>query len=141
VAIIKKAPAETRFALDGALSLTRAGGVIQVEGHFPQMNDVYWGAFFASGNPHYVKKILGLVPLSAQRNDFKLWQEGASAKWSLATNARKDALVRSILEGEKLTADKQTRDTISELLETDPDRIREEMARFYARQKQLGRWE
>jgi len=87
-----------------------------------------------------VSKILGLVPFAAERRDFNLWQTGASAKWSLANQARQHALVRSTLEREKLTADKRTRDTIDELLERDPELIRQDMARFYERQKQLGRW-
>jgi hypothetical protein len=140
VAIINNEPGDTRVALEGALSWSKTGGVLQLQERVPQMNDVYWGAFFASGNPQYVKKILGLVPLAAERKDFELWQTGANAKWSLATKARQHALVRSILEGEKLTADKRTRDTIAELLEGDPDRIRQEMAGIYARQKLLGRW-
>jgi hypothetical protein len=140
VEIISNEPADTRLALDGALTWSNTGGVLHLQERVPQMNDVYWGAFFASGNPQYVKKILGLVPLAAERKDFDLWQTGASAKWSLATKARQHALVRSILEREKLTADKRTRDTISELLEGDPDRIRQEMAGIYARQKRLGRW-
>jgi hypothetical protein len=140
VEIINSEPADTRLALDGALTWSNTGGVLQLQERVPQMNDVYWGAFFASGNPQYVKKILGLVPLAAERRDFDLWQTGANAKWSLATKARQHALVRSILEGEKLTADKRTQDTIGELLERDPDRIRQEMAGIYARQKRLGRW-
>lgn len=58
----------------------------------------------------------------------------------VATNARQHALVRSILEREKLTADKRTQDIIGEVLERDPDRIRQEMEAIYARQKRLGRW-
>ena len=140
VAIINNEPADTRLALEGALTWSNTGGVLRLHEPFQQMNDVYWGAFFASGNPEYVKKILGLVPFAAERHDFDRWQTGASARWSLATKARQHALVRSILQGEKLTADKRTRDTISDLLETDPEMIRQEMARIYARQKQLGRW-
>ena len=140
VAIINNEPADTRLALEGALTWSKTGGVLQLREPFQQMNEVYWGAFFASGNPQYVKKILGLVPFASERHDFDRWQTGANAQWSLATNARKHPLVRSILQGEKLTSDKRTRDTISDLLETDPDMIRQEMARIYARQKQLGRW-
>jgi hypothetical protein len=140
VAIINNEPVDTRLALEGALTWSNTGGVLQLQQPFQKMNDVYWGAFFASGNPQYVKKILGLVPFAAERHDFNLWSEGASAKWSLATKARQHPLIRSILDGEKLLADKRTRDTINELIERDPDLIRQDMARIYARQKQLGRW-
>ena len=140
VALINNEPDDTRVALDAALSWSRAGGVLQLQEPSPQMNDVYWGAFLASGNPQYVKKLLALVPFAAERNDFNLWSAGASAKWSLASNARQHALVRSILEREKLTADKRTQDIIGEVLQRDPERIRQEMAAIYLRQQRLGRW-
>ena len=79
VEIINKEPADTRLALDGALSLSKTGGVLQLQEPFPQMNDVYWGAFFASGNAEYVKKILGLVPFAADRHDFDRWQTSGQA--------------------------------------------------------------
>jgi hypothetical protein len=104
------------------------------------VNDLYWGAFFASGNPMYVKKLLELVPFADERNDFNLWATGASAKWSLASNARQHTLVVTILEGEKKTADKRTKDIIAELLTREPALIKQEMAETYGRQKAAGKW-
>ncbi len=138
--VIDKQPPVTTAALGRALSWSKAGGVLQLEGRSPEMNDIYWGAFFASGNPAYVRKLLELVPFAEERNDFNLWSTGASAKWSLASNARQHALVHSILEEAKRGADKRTQDLISELLTRDPARIRQEMADSYAKQKAAGKW-
>lgn len=138
--IIAKQPAVSRSMLDSALSWSKAGGVLQLQGRSPQMNDVFWGAFFASGNPAYVKKVLEVAPFAEERNDFNLWSTGATAKWSLASNARQHPLVHSILEDARRTADKRTQDMISEILKRDPARIREEMADTYAKQKAAGKW-
>ena len=139
-AITDKQPAVTTLALGRALSWSKAGGVLGLEGRSPEMNDLYWGAFFASGNPVYVKKLLELAPFAEERNDFNLWAAGATAKWSLASTARQHSLVRKILEQEKSTADKRVQDMIKELLTRDPEQIRKETSDIYARQKAAGKW-
>src|ERR1700682_2008236 len=139
-AIVDKQPPVTTLALGRALSWSKAGGVLGLDERSPEMNDLYWGAFFASGNPAYVTKVLEMVPFAEERNDFNLWKTGASAKWSLASNARQHNLVRMILEGAKRAADKHTQDLITELLTRDPARIKEEMADIYAQQKAAGKW-
>jgi hypothetical protein len=138
--VIDKQPYASKDALDRALLWSKAGGVLNLGGRSPQVNDLYWGAFFASGNPMYVKKLLELVPFADERNDFNLWATGASAKWSLASNARQHTLVVAILEGEKKTADKRMKDIIAELLMRDPALIKQEMAEIYGRQKAAGKW-
>jgi hypothetical protein len=139
--VIDKQPGFAKTVLDSALSWSKAGGVLQLPGRTAQMNEFYWGAFFASGNPIYVKKLLELAPLAAERNDFNLWTIGSTAKWSLTRNSRQDPLVRSILEGEKRTADKPTQDIIDEVLTRDPQRMQREMLEFRNRQIRTGKWE
>jgi hypothetical protein len=119
---------------------SRTGGVLRLEGRSPEMNNRYWGAFFASGNALYIKRLLDLVPFAEERNDFNLWATGASAKWSLASNARQHVHVHVILEEEKNRADKRTQELIDELLTRDPARIGQEMADIYAKQKAAGKW-
>jgi hypothetical protein len=138
--VIETQPPLTRVVLGRALSWSRTGGVLQLEGRSPEMNNRYWGAFFASGNALYIKKLLDLVPFSEERNDFNLWATGASAKWSLASNARQHVHVHVILEEEKNRADKRTQELIDELLTRDPARIGKEMADTYAKQKAAGKW-
>jgi hypothetical protein len=138
--IIDTQPQVTKTALGRALSWSKAGGVLGLEGRSPEMNDLYWGALFASGNPVYVEKILELARFAEERSDFNLWRTGATAKWSLASNARRHSLVRKILEEEKRTADKRTQDLITELLTRDPAQIKKETSDIYAQQKAAGKW-
>jgi len=106
----------------------------------PENNDLYWGAFFASGNPVYVKKLLQRVPLSDEREDFRTWATGATAKWSLASNAQQHPRVRAILEGERQGAGSRMREIIEDLLTGDPERFKKEMTETYAKQKAAHKW-
>ncbi|MDP9203848.1 MAG: hypothetical protein M3P12_00105, partial [Gemmatimonadota bacterium] len=139
--VIDAQPGFAKTVLDRSLSWSKAGGVLQLPGRTAQMNEFYWGAFFASGNLIYVKKLLELAPLAAERNDFNLWTIGSTAKWSLTRNARQHPLVRTILEREKRTVDKPTQDIIDEVLTRDPQRMQREMLEFRNRQIRAGKWE
>ena len=138
--VIDRQPGFAKSVLDSAVSLSKAGGVLQLAGQLPQMNDFYWGAFFASGNPLYVKKLLELAAFSTRQDDFNVWMIGATAKWSLASNSRQHALVHSILEEEKLTSDKGKQDLVDDILKRDPRRIRQEMVDFRNKQIRSGKW-
>jgi hypothetical protein len=138
--VIDKQPQVTKTTLGRALLWSKSGGVLALPGRSQEMNGLYWGAFFASGNPMYVKKLLELAPFADERNDFNLWGTGATAKWSLASNARQHPLVRKILEEEKRTADKRTQDLITELLTRDPAQIKKEASDIYTQQKAAGKW-
>ena len=138
---IDKQPGFAKSVLDSAVSWSKAGGVLQLPGRSPQMNDFYWGAFFASGNPLYVKKLLELAAFATERNDFPAWMIGATAKWSLASNSRQHALVHSILEQEKRTSDKRKEELVDDILKRDPARMRQEMVDFRNKQIRSGKWE
>jgi len=138
--IIDRQPETTRQTLRRALSWSRSGGVSRMEEVSPENNDLYWGAFFASGNPVYVKKLLQRVPLSDEREDFRTWATGATAKWSLASNAQQHPRVRAILEGERQGAGSRMREIIEDLLTGDPERFKKEMTETYAKQKAAHKW-
>lgn len=138
--LISRQPETTKHALNRSLAWSRTGGVPGMDERSTEANDRYWGAFFGSRKPVYVKKLLQLVPLADERDDFKTWATGATAKWSLATNSRQHALVKSILEAEKQTAGKRMHDIIDELLTGDPERFKQEMSETYAKQKAAGKW-
>ena len=138
--VIDKQPGFAKSVLDSALSWSKAGGVLQLPGRSPQMSDFYWGAFFASGKPAYVKKLVELAGFASEQNDQALWTIGSQAKFSLARNSRQHAAVRSILEGEMRTADKPTRDLIDEILNRDPGRMQREMFTFRERRIKSGKW-
>jgi len=138
--VIGKQPGFAKSVLDSALSWSKAGGVLHLPGRPPQIAEFYWGAFFASGNPVYAKKLLELAAFAAEQNDLALWTIGSMAKWSLAMNSRRHAVLHSILEAEKRSADKPTQDLIDEVLKVDPGRMQRDMLAFRNRQIRSGKW-
>ena len=139
--VIDKQPGFGKSLLDSAMAWSKAGGVLQLAGRPPQMSHFYWGAFFASANPAYVKKLVELAGLAAEQNDPALWTLGSEAKYSLAMNSRRHDVLRSILEEQKRTADKPTRDLIDQILNRDPGRMQREMLAFREKQVKSGKWE
>lgn len=139
-AIIDKQDARTKLFLLRALAWSKGGGVLAVEGHSTGTNDFYWGGFFATGNPVFIERLVGEMKYADERDNFQLWAAGATAKWSLASNARQHPLVRTILESEKSTADKQTQDMITEVLTRDPADLQREMRETLAKQRSAGKW-
>ena len=138
--LIEQQPPFAKQMLHRAVEWSKAGGVLALTGRSAEMNDLYWGAFFASGNPAYVKKLLEVVPFADDLDDFNLWAAGSTARWSLASNAQQHDRVRSILEAEKSTADKRMQEMITEMLTGDPGRFKLQMQETYARQKAAGKW-
>jgi hypothetical protein len=58
--------------------------------------DGMWGGFFASGDPVYVKKIIGALELEGSLTQ-------AAAEWSLASNMKQHELVNQIVQSEAKT--------------------------------------
>ena len=126
-ALIAKQAHPTKGILEWALSVSKDGGVIAIDGHSAALNDMYWGAFFASGDAKYVNKLIDQLRFIDEREQFELFGVGAASKWSLASNARSHTKVRTILDSAKQNADRRTQEIIVELLQTDPVRIRQEI--------------
>ncbi|MCC7300012.1 MAG: hypothetical protein IT583_02915 [Verrucomicrobia bacterium] len=64
----------------------------------PSDLDMLWGAFFGSGNPVYVEKIITALKGYDQREDVGLFLTAAASKWSLKSNAEKYPEIKRILE-------------------------------------------
>ena len=80
------------------------------------------------------------MPYFDEREDEVLFFAGATAKWSLASNARTDPLVRSTIEKAKARANARQQELINEVLNEDPDRIKEELKEIVQRQREAGKW-
>jgi hypothetical protein len=104
------------------------------------VNDLYWGAFFATGKPVFIERLLAETRYADQLDNMQLWGAGISAKWSLASNGRQHARVHAILESEKINADKQTQELINDLLTKDPTDYQREMRETAAKQRAAGKW-
>jgi hypothetical protein len=137
---IDKQDARTKSFLSRAVVWSKEGGVLKVDGHSSGINDLYWGAFFATGKPVFIERLVDEMKYADERDNFELWGAGATAKWSLASNARQHPLVRTILESGKSTADKQTQDMITEVLIKDPADLQREIRETVARQRAAGKW-
>jgi hypothetical protein len=139
-AVIARQDEQTKVALGRALSVSRAGGVLNLEGHSGALNDEYWAAFFATGNPKFIDRLLDQLRYFDERNDEDLFFAGGTAKWSLASNAQTQPEVRFAIEEAKLKADKRTQELITELLAQDPEHIKLEISAIVRMQRESGRW-
>ena len=127
-------------ALAQAVSVSKAGGVLKLEGHSAGLNDEYWGAFFASGNPAFVQRLVDQLRYLDERNDEALFFAGATASWSLASNAQTQPAVRFAIEDARSKADKRTQELIAELLAADPASIKQGISEIIKQQREVGKW-
>jgi len=139
-ALVANQKPSTRRLLYRALALSRAGGVLTLDVHSGSLNDMYWGAFVASGRTALLQRLVDQLRYFDERDDEGLFFAGATAKWSLASNAQSHPLVRATLEGETLTADQRTRALIAELLREGPGQVKQEIAGVVQQQREAGKW-
>jgi hypothetical protein len=138
--LISKQDEQTKAALDHALSASKRGGVLNVSEHAAGPNDVYWGAFFASGNPKFVYRLVDQLRYFDERNDEALFLAGGGAKLSLASAAQAQPAVRSAIEDARTKADKRTQELISEVLAQNPESIKVEIKEILQKQREAGKW-
>lgn len=129
-----------RTLLEEAQALTVKGGVKSVNTRSPGTNDMYWGAFFATGNPEFLKRLIEQLSGFDERDDINLFWTGGTARWSLASNAQSHPLVRATLEAARIDASPRVRQIIEEILVRDQAELREELNRIYQQQKLSGKW-
>jgi hypothetical protein len=139
--LIDRQNTHLKEVLERALALRRAGGVLTLQGHSPELNDMYWGAFFASGDSSFTRKLVEQLRYCDERSDFQLFATGVSAKWSLASKAQSHVMVLLDLQAHKLNSpDQRTRELIAELLDQGPERVKQEAAEIVRRQRETGKW-
>ncbi|MBC5846207.1 hypothetical protein H8R25_17475 [Flavobacterium sp. F-392] len=100
-----------------------------------EYNDRNWASYFATGNLKYIDNIIANVPYENERTDLSLFLAGASAKWSLCSNAKQDELVKKHLTGLK---DKN--ENIKEILQEDPQYFKNKMVQIIKEQRLKGIW-
>ncbi len=116
-----------RKLLKEAVKLGHPGAILAQRGHRIALNDTYWGAFFASGDPAYLRRLASEMTLLDEYRamDFMV---GATAKWSLVRNAPAHPLVRSTLEAMAATeSDARICQHIDDVLQKDPVIVRQEI--------------
>lgn len=93
----------------------------------PTLNDMYWGAFFATGDIKFVDKIVDNMEYFNESKDFLLFSASASAKWSLASNARQHPIVRQQLEDIHKSLKPPLKIYVAEILEKEVETISREV--------------
>ena len=102
----------------------------------PSINDMNWSSYFATGNIKYLDNIISNIIHGDNRSDINLFLTGATAKWSLCSNARQDKMVERYL-----VSIKDSNKLIKPILENDPQFFRDEMTNILKDQKSKGIWE
>jgi hypothetical protein len=88
----------------------------------------------------FLQKLVDQLRYCDERDDEALFLAGATAKWSLASNALSDPFVRATLAGQTLTADQRTRALINELLREGSAQVKQEMSDLVRQQREAGKW-
>jgi hypothetical protein len=105
----------------------------------PGRNDMNWACFFGSGEERYLDHIVEMLAYVDERQDPNAFLTGASAQWSLSSNARAHDEVKAKLE--RLRARKGPLQKIAaETLAKSPDQIRSETTAVMKAQHQRGAW-
>jgi len=120
-----------------ALSLSRPGAVLALTRHSVELNEMYWGAFFASGNPAYLRKLADQLRFIDDRKDEHVFVIGANAMWSLGGIAPEDPVVRATLDAIRTEVDPRTRDLIDDLLRKDRFALQEEIREMRPESRQM----
>lgn len=137
---IRSQDERTKALLERAVSVSKTGGLLSEDGHSAQLNDGWWAGFFASGNTKFIDRIVDQLEYFDNRTDQALFFAGATAKWSLASNARSQRRVRSAIEHAKTTAKARKKELINEVLNDDPIRIKQEISEIVKTQTEAGTW-
>ncbi len=130
--LIDRQDRPTRKLLGRAVKFSRSGDLLSSDGHSIALNDMWWGAFFASGNPAYLRKLIDQLAVIhwAQIVDEQYRKRllvAITAMWSLARNAPEHLLVPVTLEAVRTDADPLSRKMIDRLLAGDAEAVRQEL--------------
>jgi hypothetical protein len=130
----------TRSFFGTVVGLSEQGGVLSLKDQSAAMNDMCWGAFFATGRAEFVDRIVDRVKDFDERNDQQVFLVGATALWSLSSNAQIHDRVRTALETSKAQRDARTATLVAELLAQGPARIGERARDIIVAQRAAGKW-
>lgn len=79
--------------------------------------DTLWGYYFATGSPPPVARIITLLPMSKDRDHVEKLTIGSMAKFTLASNAARDAQLLAMLKRQSLRQPKETLMILNEVIE------------------------
>ncbi|KXX70851.1 hypothetical protein AVL50_11460 [Flammeovirga sp. SJP92] len=101
----------------------------------PSHNDMNWAAFFSTGDTQYLQKILRNASYASNREDLNLFLTGASAKWSLCSNAKQHQLVKDFL-----LQNEEYEEIAEEVLTMKPSDLENEIYNVVKEERAKGNW-
>jgi len=101
----------------------------------PSLNDMNWSSFFATGNTKYLDNIIAHIPYMENRIDVNLFLAGATAKWSLCSNAKQNADVNK-----HISSLKDKNPVLKEIIENEPQYFEQETIGILKKQRKSGIW-
>jgi hypothetical protein len=108
----------------------------------PQLIDLLWGYYLATGGDKPVDKIIRLLPLAEDKDNVDNLTTGSAAKFTLASNAVRDLKLLAMLKSSVKTAPKDTAKVLNDVIETaedvDTGRMRRESLAAIEELKQKG---
>ncbi len=84
----------------------------------PDLIDVLWGLYFATGNEAPIAQMLVLLPWSKERDTVEKLTVGSMAKFTLAANAARDAELLALLRRMSASQPKDIAPILKEVIET-----------------------
>jgi hypothetical protein len=108
----------------------------------PELIDVLWGYYLATGTYQPVGRIIKLLPLANDKENVDSLTTGSAAKFTLASNAVRDLTLLAMLKWSVKSQPKDVADVLNDVIETaetvDTVRMRKESLAAIEELKQKG---
>jgi len=108
----------------------------------PELIDVLWGYYLATGSAAPIGRIIKLLPLANDKDSVDNLTTGSAAKFTLASNAVRDLHLLAVLKSAAKSAPKDVAVVLSDVIETaetvDTARMRKESLAAIETLKQKG---
>ena len=108
----------------------------------PQLIDVLWGYYLATGSYQPVGRIIKLLPLANDKDNVDNLTTGSAAKFTLASNAVRDlsllAMLKAAMKGQPEDVSKVLKDVVDTAENVDTARMRKESLAAIEELKQKG---
>jgi hypothetical protein len=83
----------------------------------PELLDTLWGYYFATGAERPIQRMIAFLAWTGERDSVDKLTVGSMAKYTLASNAARDAKLLSILKRASMTASKKTASVLKEVID------------------------
>ncbi len=83
----------------------------------PDLLDTLWGYYFATGSQRPIERIITLLPWANERDNVDKLTMGNMAKYTLASNAARDAPLLALLKRDAKTAPRRVAAVLNEVIE------------------------